>query len=309
MGRERARRTAKLRYLPFALAGLSTAEIVAFERAWHRRVSTPVLDDPFAQHLCAWPLRLASRNRALGWFMARVALRRIMPASMVVVARARYAERALERAVEDGVNQYVIVGAGLDSFAFRRCGPLRRVDIFEVDQPEEQHKKRIRVRRAGLEIGANHHFVSADLASESLPDALAGSPFDPSRPTFVSLLGVAYYLADEELVATAESIARTMGPGTVVVVDYLLDEATYDLRSSTVREELLTLVEVLGEPMRSSYSLREMDALMASVGLDSLESLNVADLDCEYRRQLGSLLYEIPGIFGIGIYRVHSGAD
>ena len=298
-----------LRYLPFALAGLSTADIVAFERAWHRQVSTPVLDDPYAQHLCGWPLRLACRYRTLGWIVARVALRRIMPASMVVVARARYAERALERAVEDGVDQYVIVGAGLDSFAFRRRGPLRRVDIFEVDQPEEQRKKLGRFRRAGLEIGANHHFVSADLATEALPDALAGSPFDPSRPTFLSLLGVAYYLTDAELVATAESIARTMAPGTVAVVDYLLDEDSYDRRSSTVREELLALVEVLGEPMRSSYSLREMDSLMASAGLVSLESLKVADLDGEYRRELGSLLYEIPGIFGMGIYRVQAGAD
>ncbi len=204
----------------------------------------------------------------------------------------------------EGVVQYLIIGAGMDSFAFRRPDLLQRIEVFETDHPNEQRKKLRRVRRAGLTVAERHHFVCADLCSDSIVDALAASGLDSTKPTFVSLLGVAYYLTPESLAATARSIAGTLPAGTRMAVDYLLDEASSDPRSRSVRESLVGLVERCGEPMRSSYSLDKMTALMSSSGFEPLETFAVADLNDVYREELGSLLFEIPGIFGMGTFRV-----
>ena len=293
-----------LRRLPSLLRNLSTADIVAFERAWHQRARPPLLDDPYARLLCGPLLGLAARFRPLGWYVARVELGRIMPASMVVVIRARYAEQALENAVEQGVPQYVMVGAGMDSFAFRRPDLAERVEIYEIDHPTVQRRKLERIHKARLDVSSTHHFIGADLTQATVVDALASSGFDTAKPAFLSLLGVAYYLTPDALEATARSIAARLSPGSRIVVDYLLDRASSAPDSGSVRSNLLRLVEDCGEPMRSEYSLGQMDALMRKSGFEPVDTCTADDLEDAYRRELGSLPFNVPGIFGIGTFAV-----
>ena len=290
--------------LPSLLRNLSTADIVAFERAWHQRARPPVLEDPYAKLLCGPMLGLAARFRPLGWYVARVELGRIMPASMVVVIRARYAEQALENAVEQGVPQYVMVGAGMDSFAFRRPDLAERVEIYEIDHPTVQSRKLERIHKARLDVSSTHHFICADLTQATVVDALASSSFDTAKPAFLSLLGVAYYLTPDALEATARSIAARLSPGSWIVVDYLLDRASSAPDSGSVRSNLLKLVEDCGEPMRSEYSLDQMDALMRKSGFEPVDTCTADDLEDAYRRELGSLPFNVPGIFGIGTFAV-----
>ena len=287
------------------MLGLSTADIVAFERAWHQRAAKPVLRDPYARHLCGPLLGFALRFPPLDRLLCGTLLRRIMPASMVVVARARYAEQLLERAIEEeGVDQYVIVGAGMDSFAFRRPDLAERIRVFEVDHPREQRKKLDRIRRSQLPLPPAQHFISADLSAVPVADALAASPFDPSRPTFFSLLGVTYYLSLGALAETARSLALKSPAGTLIVVDYLLDEASCDPCDRAVREALLALVRECGEPMLNSCSLRQVEALMAGEGFELVENFALVDLEPALRTELGDLLFPIPDIFGLGAFRV-----
>ena len=100
---------------------VSTADLVAAARAWHLRSPQPVFEDRFARVLCGRPLGITLRFRPLEWLVFKVILGPVLPAYVCVVMRARYAEEALERAVAEGVTQYVIIGAGMDSFAFRRA--------------------------------------------------------------------------------------------------------------------------------------------------------------------------------------------
>ncbi len=227
-----------------------------------------------------------------------------MPAHLCVVMRARYAEQALERAVAEGIKQYVIIGAGMDSFAFRRPDLLQQIDAFEIDHPVTQRKKLRRIERARLPVPPNHHFVAADLSKVSTVDALAGSPFDMSRPTFVSMLGVAYYLTPESLAITARSIAQHLPVGTRFVIDYMLDEKSSNPEHLAMRQKMLDFVKKRGEPMRSAYSLAEMNALMAGEGFKPVESFKITDLGEEYRKELGTLPFEIPGVFGFGNFEV-----
>ena len=288
---------------------VSTADLVASARAWHMRHPTPIFEDPYAKDLCGPVLGAALRFRPVEWLLFKVALAPVMPASMCVVMRARYAEQALERAVEEGIRQYVIIGAGMDSFAFRRPDLLEKIDAFEIDHPVTQRKKLDRIAKAGFKVPKNHHFVAADLSQVSTVEALARSAFDMSKPTFLSLLGVIYYLTPETLAETAGSIAQGLPPGTRLVFDYLLDEASCSLSDRPFRERMLKFVKGRGEPMRSSYSLAQMNALMAREGFEPVESFEITELEDGYREEFGELPIEIPGIFGLGTFEVAGKSD
>ena len=283
---------------------VSTADLVAAARAWHLRNKTPVFEDPFAAKLCGWVLQLALRYRPFEWILFELALRPVMPVSMCVIMRARFAEDCLGKAVAEGTRQYVILGAGMDSFAFRRPDLMERIQVFEVDHPVTQARKLQRLKRAGLPISRNHHFVAADLSLVSPLDALQESPFDAAKPSFVSLLGVVYYLTRDNLAATARSIAEGLPTGTRLVFDYLLDTESSEARHLEVRQNMLDFVKKRGEPMRSDYSLADMNRLMESEGFGVVDSFAMTELAAKYIERYGTQHFEFPGIFGFGNYEV-----
>ncbi len=283
---------------------ISTADMAAAVRGWHQHARTPIFEDPYARLLCGRLLGFAVRFRPLGRLLVRVVLARIMPVSMCVLMRARYAEQSLQRAIAEGASQYVIVGAGMDSFALRRRDLLERIDVFEIDHPLTQKKKLERIRQAGLTVPERCRFVAADLSRVALVDALEGSGFDRSRPTFLSLLGVVYYLTPGDLAALARSVARSLAPGTRLVIDYLLDEASCNAAHLRIRERMLSFVKARGEPMRSEYSLNAMNALFAENGFRTVENFAIEDLERSYTQTFGALPFEIPGLFAFGAFEV-----
>lgn len=281
----------------------STAETVAALRAVHQREPVRIFEDPYAKFLCGWFWRLVLRIRPLEWII-RVMTKPMAPTAMCVVMRARYAEQALEQAVEDGITQYVIIGSGMDSFAFRRPDLMERIDVFEIDHPATQHKKLERIRRSGLIIPSRLHFVPADLTKISAMDALAGSGFEMGRPTFLTLLGVVYYLTADSLAETARSISRHLPAGTLLVFDYMLDVESARPEHLTMRENLRAFVARMGEPMVSEYSLAAMNTLMADQGFEAVKNFALPDLEQSYREELGDLPLEIPSIFAFGTFQV-----
>ncbi len=283
---------------------VSTADIVAAARGMHLRDPQPIFKDPYAHLLCGWFFGLVLRFRPLEYVVYKFVLKPVAPITMCVVMRARYAEQALERAVQQGIRRYVIIGAGMDSFAFRRLDLLEQIESFEIDHPVTQRKKLRRVRRAGLTIPPHHHFIKADLTRVSPVDALSGSSFDMGQPSFMSLLGVAYYLTQETLAATARSLATDLPAGTYLVLDYLLDEASCDAAALLLRTRMLDFVTKRGEPMRAEYSLDEMNALMVDAGFEVVENFAIIDLEDSYREEFGTLQFDIPGIFAFGLFRV-----
>ena len=125
-----------------------------------------------------------------------------------VTCRSRYTEDALARAVGSGVTQYVILGAGLDSFAYRSGGLAggRRVRVFEVDHPATQDWKRRALAHARVTVPDGVTFVPADLAADALPGLLAAAGFDGSAPALVSWLGVTMYLTGDAIAATLAAV-------------------------------------------------------------------------------------------------------
>ncbi len=283
---------------------VSTADYVAFIRAVHMRERHRILEDPHAAQLCGPACSAVLRLRALEWVVRRFLLDPILPLNDCLLLRARYTEEALLDAIRAGMGQYVIVGAGMDSWGFRNPGLLSRCQLFEIDHPATQADKLARASMAGLAVRPGHHFVPADLSVVSAVDALVGSGFDPSRPAFASMLGVTYYLPPADLLSTLESLGSGLEPGTQLAFDYLLDESSVPALHRGLRGRTLSIVRALGEPMRGAYSAPEVDRLMDRAGFEPLEHVPLTDLAVRFARETGAKHRQPAPLFGYCRYRV-----
>jgi methyltransferase (TIGR00027 family) len=252
-----------------------TAKMAAILRGQHRLMHRPpwVLDDPFALILVGpeWPalmefVRSTLRGPVLNEVMASA------------LARSRYAEDRFEQGAFD---QYVVLGAGLDSFAWRRPDLVASSGVFEVDHPASQLWKQERVAALGLPESDHHLYVPVDFERDSLSVALAERGFDGSRPAFFSWLGVTVYLTVGSIEATLRSLALG-APGTEIVLSYALTDPYLDDIGSEFRETFLAIAAAGSEPVRTRLSPRDAEALTERCGFRVVEHLSRDDLEGRY---------------------------
>jgi methyltransferase (TIGR00027 family) len=196
-------------------------------------------------------------------------------ARVQVACRSRYAEEALARAIAAGVRQYVILGAGLDSFAYRG-GPAGRVRVFEVDHPASQEAKRSALAAALIPVPGNVAFVPADLAADSLGRCLAGAGFDQSAPAVLSWLGVTMYLAADAIAETMTAIGG-LAPGSELIADYLLPEDKRDEAGALYGRLVAQASAERGEPWLSCFTPAQIAELARRAGLGSARSVRQRD--------------------------------
>ena len=187
-----------------------------------------------------------------------------------VTCRGRYAEDRLADAIKRGIGQYVLLGAGLDSFAYR--SPLAgRVRVFEVDHPATQaYKRRVRgvAGGRGLDAGwtmGDVRFVAVDFGRDSLGEALERAGFDAGQPALVSWLGVTMYL-DESAIEETVTVLGGFAPGSEVVVDYMLPAGMRDAAGQMYADLVGQAAAEWGEPWRSVFAPAAMAALLARHG-------------------------------------------
>lgn len=199
-----------------------------------------------------------------------------------IIIRSRFAEDALHRAAARGIKQYVLIGAGLDSYALRE-GFSNDMLIVEIDHPATQTLKRHLLARAEVALPTNAHLIPADLAVEDLDSVLRHSPLLQSEPTFFSWLGVTMYLSREANFKTLQAVASTASPGSELVFEYI-DQAFFErvpLQGSSAHD-LRQGVSALGEPFLCGFSPSSLQRDLASVGLDLLEDISDAELVGRY---------------------------
>lgn len=218
-----------------------------------------------------------SPRAAIDWLMQAGA------SSPIVLARARFAEEQLALAIAAGVSQYVILGAGLDTFTFRRPDLLEHIAVFEVDHPATQAYKCRRIAELGWPCPDRLHFVAIDFVGDSLSRELATqAPFDPGQLTFFSWLGVSYYLKAAEIEGMLREIARLVPAGSGLVFDYL-DSVAYDECKAAPRvARMITSVQEIGEPMLSAFNAHELTAELADCGFVVTENLGPCDIHRRY---------------------------
>ncbi|MGN0621258.1 MAG: SAM-dependent methyltransferase [Porcipelethomonas sp.] len=205
-------------------------------------------------------------------------------------ARAAYCEECLKTAVLTGTKQYVILGAGYDTFAWRETELMKKLTVFETDHPLTQADKLQRLSRAGLEIPSGLHFVSMDFSKDSLREKLTENGFDVTRKTFFSWLGVSYYLSDEQIRKMFAEISGFAAEGSTIVFDY----ADEKLFSSDIRrvKNMIAMAGAGGEPMKFCCDSLYLARMLEDYGFLVYESLTPDDIDYRYLRDSDITAFE-----------------
>jgi methyltransferase (TIGR00027 family) len=197
-----------------------------------------------------------------------------------MAARSRFAEDCLHRAVERGVSQAVILGAGLDTFALRNRRSEPELRVFEVDHPGTQAWKRRRLAEAQLAVPPSLTFVPVDLATHDLGSALAGAGFQLNRHAFFQWLGVVPYLPRAAVTAIWQMIATV--PGSEVVFDYLEPIENHPAGRRAYFAAMAGRVASMGEPWVTFFDPSDLSVDLRDLGFDDQEDLCGAELAIRY---------------------------
>lgn len=252
-----------------------TAEITAAVRAWHYQQSDPaVFSDSFA-HLLASPFwRFVSQSRLASWLVFEGLLQTLQPVAAHILGRARYVEDRLSVLRERGLNQYVLVGAGLDSISLRNPGEATPLRIFEIDHPASQRAKRRRLQQVREPLPEALELIPVDFERESLTDSLRRSSFDPSQPALFAWLGVAQYLSEEAVFETLQAIHEGGAPGSELIFDYIASRDTIPEDSIPLLEALARFTERRGEPLKATFDPEDLPGKLSCLGFEVAEDLS-----------------------------------
>ncbi|GAB2812428.1 class I SAM-dependent methyltransferase [Lentzea nigeriaca] len=254
-----------------------TALVTAYARAYHQIADQPqIFTDPLAARLLGHvgeelpELGTAATDRLGGAVTDR-------PRRLFFATRARFAEDTVAAAVAAGVRQVVILGAGLDTFAYRN--PHRDLRVFEVDHPATQAWKRERLATAGIDSPDTLTFVPVDFETQTLATELEAAGFSRTDPAVFVWLGVVYYLTPDAAHATLAYIADQAQP-VEVVFDYLRTATTAAERAyQRARAERLAAI---GEPLFSYFTPDGIAAKLRALGFTGVEDHSAPDLISGY---------------------------
>src|SRR5882757_1801641 len=250
-----------------------TALSVALRRAAHQIYDSPVVfNDPMAVSIL---------GPTYAEQLQRTPLRPDRPFSTglraFLVARSRYAEDNLRRAISSGVEQYVLLGAGLDTFAYRN--PFAKLRVFEVDHPATQQWKRELLQRNNIALPNRVAYTPVDFERHSLAEELGVAGFDSHAPVFFAWLGVVPYLTLEAFRATLGFISAQR-PGGGLTLDYGQPRSTLPQLEQMELDSLASRVEKAGEPFQLFFTPPEMAAELSR--FHSVEDLGAAEINARY---------------------------
>lgn len=252
-----------------------TAEGVARLRAAHQLLDGGVVfRDPLALPILGPDAEAKLKERS-GFYRSRfgTGLR------IFVAARSRYADDELHRCVQNRTRQYVVLGAGLDTFAYRN--PYDAVRVFEVDHPNTQEWKRQRLAACGIAIPGNVSFVPVDFEHQYLKEELCKAGFRRDETAFFSWLGVVPYLTLESFRKTLEFIAA-LPHGSGVAFDYLTPAFSLNLAAGVAMRAFSWWLAAAGEPLKLSLKPNEVAGLLRGLGFREIEDLGSADIQRRY---------------------------
>jgi methyltransferase (TIGR00027 family) len=207
------------------------------------------------------------------------------PVRLVVAARARFAEDALLAAVADGVRQAVVLGAGLDTFAYRHGSGDEGLRVFEVDRPATQEWKRSLLARAGIAEPPSLTFAPIDFEESGLSAGLARAGFDPDRAAFFVWIGVVPYLTPDAVLGTLGLIG-SLPAGSGVVFDYMGPRETMAADQRAAFEARAAWAAGHGEPFVSHFVPGDLVARVRDLGFSRVGDITYEDLAARYGSDL-----------------------
>ncbi|MBI3644406.1 MAG: class I SAM-dependent methyltransferase [Acidobacteriales bacterium] len=254
-----------------------TALRVAVRRAAHQILDHPVVfEDALALSMIG--AEEASKLKSLALrpeTMGSPGLRAFL------AVRSRFAEDELTKAVDQGVTQYVVLGAGLDTFAYRSPLLHTGLKVFEVDHPATQQWKRDQLRASGIAVPSGVVFVPVNFESQDLKQALEQAGFQMDERTCFSWLGVAPYLTGRAFDETLSFIAA-MPEGSGVVFDYAVSRSSLNAAEQRAFDLLADRVAAEGEPFQLFFEPEELAQRLRRIGFRHIEDLGGAQLNARY---------------------------
>ena len=255
-----------------------TALRVATRRAAHQVLDDPrIFDDPLALRVLG--LTPAILRELEQTQQEDTNLSRVLRASLA--ARSRYAEDELRLAIEQGITQYVVLGAGLDTFAYRNPYSETALHVFEVDHPATQEWKRTCLAKAGIPIPATLTYAPIDFEKQTIADGLRQAGFDTTRRTFFSWLGVTMYLSQQAIEATLQFVA-SMPTGSWIVFDYMISPSLLGPQARLAFDRLSAHVALAGEPFRTCFEPSRLRQNLLAMGFGQAEDIGPDAMDARY---------------------------
>jgi methyltransferase (TIGR00027 family) len=256
-----------------------------------------IIDDPYAERFVLG----ASFVKLLGHkFNVWLAQKLVPGFHEHIISRTRFIDDLIEKSAVSGAEQYVILGAGYDSRAYRLELPSS-LKIFEVDQSEVQCRKRSKLPKE-LPNSESVTYVTVDFTQQSLTEQLMEAGFNQSKSTIVTIEGVSQYITKEAFSAMIGEIAALTRKARSIIfisyVDELLNEHPEtcfgkDYPKAAKRARLITtLSAIAGEPWISLYNNEEIESLLSTNGYSLKENLTVADLNSRYFATVGRTIPE-----------------
>jgi methyltransferase (TIGR00027 family) len=200
-----------------------------------------------------------------------------------IVLRNRYAEDCLKDAAERGVRQYVLLGAGYDTFAYRQPAWAESLTIYEVDHPASQTAKRELLASAGVALPENLRFAAVNFESEKVREGLLRAGFDFTQPAFFSCLGVLVYL-EEAAVKELFEFVGAMPRGSELVFTFSQPDSALDPRELEIRAKINSAVNEMGEPWRSYFDPQRLCEMLLSAGFSEVTFLTPDTAEERYFR-------------------------
>ncbi len=253
-----------------------TALRVATLRAAHQLLDEPVvLEDPIALPILGATAEAELRNDP---FQHNDPISRGLRAALVV--RSRFAEDEVARAVAAGVAQYVILGAGLDTFAYRNTFGSA-LQVFEVDHPATQQWKRQLLQGAGITLPGNLTFAPVDFEHGTLPQGLADAGFRSDRPACFSWLGVTMYLTDAAIMDTLGVVAR-LPKGSSITFDFRVASSLLNPIERVISDLIAQRAAAIGEPWLSAFEPAALREKVRAVGFGDVAIYGPDELNLRY---------------------------
>jgi methyltransferase (TIGR00027 family) len=254
-----------------------TALRVAMQRAAHQLLDEPiVLEDPTALPILGAETEAAMREDP---YQYNEPMMRGLRASLVV--RSRVAEDELARAVEQGIRQYVVLGAGLDTFAYRNPHKATGLRVFEVDHPSTQQWKRRCLSDAGISVPDNLVFAPVDFEHATLAQGLAEAGFHSEQPTCFSWLGVTMYLTEAAIMGTLGFVA-SLPQGSSICFDYRVAASMLNPIERVIGEVMAQRAAAVGEPWVSAFDPAQLQKQLLQLGFREAENLDPEVLNRRY---------------------------
>jgi len=266
-----------------------TALLIARQRAAHQVLDHgAILNDPFAMKL------LREDEKDVVQFATSHPLASI--GRLFTAARSRIAEDALSEALERGVRQIVILGAGLDTFALRSLHSARQIRIYEVDHPATQAWKRQRLAEAQLALPPWLVFVPVDFERDDLGETLLGAGFQHNSPAFFTWLGVVPYLTQEAIDRTLDYVSSIQN--SEVVFDYAEPPEAFSEDLRQLEKARAEQLEKIGERSESRFEPAGIATLLRSHGFCDIEDISFREIRSRFGRAVQGLA---PGEAGLHV--------